>query len=181
MHQPIEVMDILWLTAGLSCDGDTIAMTAATSAQHRGTGARRHPAGFPRSGSTIPCSPTKTATSSCKFSATPPRESWKPFILVVEGSIPDETQQGRRLLGDVRNRSAIRPADLHHGLDRLGWRPKPGQWWRPELARPTAEFTPWREIRPVAMGFRIISAGIGNRQPASRWFAFRVARFSRTT
>src|SRR5690349_13523774 len=27
---PIAVMDILWLTAGLGCDGDTIAMTAAT-------------------------------------------------------------------------------------------------------------------------------------------------------
>ena len=26
----IEEIDILWLTAGLSCDGDTIAMTAAT-------------------------------------------------------------------------------------------------------------------------------------------------------
>ena len=26
----IEVMDVFWLTAGLGCDGDTIAMTAAT-------------------------------------------------------------------------------------------------------------------------------------------------------
>src|SRR3982075_1809609 len=30
-HQPaIPVIDILWITAGLGCDGDTIAMTAAT-------------------------------------------------------------------------------------------------------------------------------------------------------
>src|SRR5512138_788288 len=27
---PVAEMSILWLTAGLSCDGDTIAMTAAT-------------------------------------------------------------------------------------------------------------------------------------------------------
>ena len=27
---PISEIDVLWLTAGLSCDGDTIAMTAAT-------------------------------------------------------------------------------------------------------------------------------------------------------
>ena len=27
---PITEIDVLWLTAGLSCDGDTIAMTAAT-------------------------------------------------------------------------------------------------------------------------------------------------------
>ena len=27
---PIAEIDVLWLTAGLGCDGDTIAMTAAT-------------------------------------------------------------------------------------------------------------------------------------------------------
>ena len=27
---PIAEIDILWITAGLGCDGDTIAMTAAT-------------------------------------------------------------------------------------------------------------------------------------------------------
>ena len=31
MHAPaIAELDILWITAGLSCDGDTVAMTAAT-------------------------------------------------------------------------------------------------------------------------------------------------------
>jgi hydrogenase small subunit len=30
MSSLIEEIDILWITAGLSCDGDTIAMTAAT-------------------------------------------------------------------------------------------------------------------------------------------------------
>jgi hydrogenase small subunit len=28
--EPIREIDILWITAGLSCDGDTIAITAAT-------------------------------------------------------------------------------------------------------------------------------------------------------
>jgi len=27
---PIKEIDILWITAGLGCDGDTIAITAAT-------------------------------------------------------------------------------------------------------------------------------------------------------
>ena len=27
---PIREIDVLWITAGLGCDGDTIAMTAAT-------------------------------------------------------------------------------------------------------------------------------------------------------
>ena len=29
-HIPITELDVLWVTAGLGCDGDTIAMTAAT-------------------------------------------------------------------------------------------------------------------------------------------------------
>jgi hydrogenase small subunit len=28
--QPLREIDVLWITAGLSCDGDTISMTAAT-------------------------------------------------------------------------------------------------------------------------------------------------------
>ena len=30
MREPIKEIDILWITAGLGCDGETIAMTAAT-------------------------------------------------------------------------------------------------------------------------------------------------------
>ena len=30
MRESIKEIDILWITAGLGCDGDTIAMTAAT-------------------------------------------------------------------------------------------------------------------------------------------------------
>src|ERR1700704_1671536 len=30
VRRPLEEIDVLWLTAGLSCDGDTIAMTGAT-------------------------------------------------------------------------------------------------------------------------------------------------------
>src|ERR1700736_2255922 len=29
-ERPISEIDVLWITAGLGCDGDTIAMTAAT-------------------------------------------------------------------------------------------------------------------------------------------------------
>ena len=29
-QSPIPELDVLWITAGLGCDGDTIAMTAAT-------------------------------------------------------------------------------------------------------------------------------------------------------
>ena len=42
-----------------------------------------------------------------------------PFILVIEGSIPDETQQGRRILGRLRHRRHNRPADHDLPMDRL--------------------------------------------------------------
>lgn len=29
-NQPVRELDVLWITAGLGCDGESIAMTAAT-------------------------------------------------------------------------------------------------------------------------------------------------------
>ena len=89
----MQEIDILWLTAGLSCDGDTIAMTAATqpSIEDLVLGA-------------LPWTPkvrlhnpvprlSRTATNSCAVSIAAAEGKLRPFILVVEGSIPDETNK----------------------------------------------------------------------------------------
>ena len=39
---PIAEIDVLWITAGLGCDGDTIAMTAATQPSIEDIVHRRH-------------------------------------------------------------------------------------------------------------------------------------------
>jgi hydrogenase small subunit len=89
---PPSAVDILWITAGLGCDGDTIAMTAATqpSLEDLLQGGlpwiphvRLHnPFLDPRNGDEF-LEPFFRAA----------RGDMQPFILVVEGSIPDETNK----------------------------------------------------------------------------------------
>src|SRR4029077_6578752 len=89
-EDPITEIDVLWITAGLGCDGDTIAMTAATQ-----------PSLEDIVGGALPWIPRVNfinlflafeigdefmrrfhLAAECKLA---------PFILVVEGSIPDES------------------------------------------------------------------------------------------
>jgi hydrogenase small subunit len=88
----IGAIDILWITAGLGCDGDTIAMTAATqpSLEDLMLGG-------------LPWIPTVTLhnpfLSPCNGDAflepffRAAAGLLEPFMLVVEGSIPDETNK----------------------------------------------------------------------------------------
>jgi hydrogenase small subunit len=91
MREPaIAELDILWLTAGLSCDGDTIAMTAATqpSIEDILLGAipglptvRLHnPVLAPRNGDDFLEVFHRAANGLLE----------QPFLLIVEGSIPNE-------------------------------------------------------------------------------------------
>ena len=118
-HRPgVTEMDVLWLTAGLGCDGETISITAATqpaleelmfgalpwSSRHQTSQSR------PRL--------RKWATTSWLPFYRAAEGKLSPFILVVEGSIPNERNKQRRLLGLLRNRPRDRPADPHLRLDR---------------------------------------------------------------
>jgi len=90
--QAIPEFDILWITAGLGCDGDTIAMTAATqpSIEEILLG------GIPWIPKVRLHNPFLTYDNGAEFmehfySAAAGKLS--PFILVIEGSIPDETNK----------------------------------------------------------------------------------------
>src|SRR5580704_8192972 len=86
---PIREIDVLWINAGLSCDGDTIAMTAATQPSVED---------IVRGG--LPWIPKVNFLNLflayengddflARFHLAAKGEL-DPFILVVEGSIPDE-------------------------------------------------------------------------------------------
>jgi hydrogenase small subunit len=86
----IEEIEVLWITAGLGCDGDTIAMTAAS-----------HPAiedvllgnvpGLPRVRLYNPFLAYEVGDELMRrFHDAASGASGVPFILVVEGSIPNE-------------------------------------------------------------------------------------------
>lgn len=93
-HQdpPAEVIHVLWLTAGLSCDGDTIALTAATqpSIEELVLGA-------------IPWIPKirlhnavlsfENGDEFVRIFEDAAAGKLYPFIFVVEGSIPDESNK----------------------------------------------------------------------------------------
>src|SRR5882724_11303332 len=90
--EPGDVMDILWLTAGLSCDGDTIALTAATqpSIEELVLGAIPW---IPKVRLHNPVLSFENGDEFLQRFHDAADGKLGPFILVVEGSIPDETNK----------------------------------------------------------------------------------------
>ncbi len=117
------LIHVLWINAGLSCDGDSVALTAATqpSVEEIALGA-------------LPGLPPQVAVHwpLIDFECGPPSGGaddfleWffradrggelEPFVLVVEGSIPQRTITYRRVLVRLRQRSRDRPADDHERM-----------------------------------------------------------------
>jgi hydrogenase small subunit len=90
VSNPIEAIDVLWITAGLGCDGDTIAMTAATQPSIEDILAGAIP-WTPRVKLHNPFLSRENGDEfMALFHEAAAGRSDKPFILVVEGSIPDE-------------------------------------------------------------------------------------------
>jgi len=89
---PITEISILWLTAGLSCDGDTIAMTGATQPSLEDLLAGAIP-WAPKVKLYNPFLSIEVGDEFVEFFRRGARGDLDPFILVVEGSIPDETNK----------------------------------------------------------------------------------------
>ncbi len=115
---PVDHIAILWLSAGLSCDGDTIAMTAATqpSIEELVLGA-------------LPWIPRVTLhnqflsyqngdefVEAFRLGA---RDQLGAFLLVVEGSIPDETLSGDGYWATFGTDDAGQPVPTCDWIDQL--------------------------------------------------------------
>jgi hydrogenase small subunit len=90
---PFPEIDVLWITAGLGCDGDTISMTAATqpSLEDILLG------GIPWIPKVTLHNPCLSYTNGEEFLEPFHRAAaggLSPFILVIEGSIPNEHNKG---------------------------------------------------------------------------------------
>ena len=176
---PFPEIDVLWITAGLGCDGDTIAMTAATQPSIEDMVLGGIPVDsentFPQSIS----SHMKTATTSCRY-----------FIMRRKAKLRPSSwsSKGRFRTKKIKQRATGRPSELISkrgsrsppAIGSIAWRRRPGRWWLRVRAPPTAAFTPWKAIPRDAWAYRTIWAGTGNRRPASPSFAFPDARCSRT-
>jgi hydrogenase small subunit len=91
LHQPaVAEIDVLWITAGLSCDGDSVAVTAATQPAIEDILLGAIP-GIPR----VRLHNAVLAYAVGDDFLAPFRKAAAgelgPFVLVVEGSIPNET------------------------------------------------------------------------------------------
>ena len=82
-------MDVLWITAGLGCDGDTIAMTAATHPSIEDLVLGGIP-GVPAITLHNPCLAYANGDEFMRIFHRAAAGEVDPFILVIEGSIPDE-------------------------------------------------------------------------------------------
>ena len=91
-REPIAEIDILWITAGLGCDGETIAMTAATQPSIEDI-VRGGLPWIPRVRFHNPVLAFENGEEFLKPFQEAAAGRRSPFILVVEGSIPNENNK----------------------------------------------------------------------------------------
>src|SRR6202167_1717438 len=92
MANAIEEIDVLWITAGLGCDGESIAMTAATQPSIEDI-VRGGLPWIPKENLYNPVLAFENAEEFLKPFHEAAAGKRQPFILVMEGSIPDETNK----------------------------------------------------------------------------------------
>src|SRR5580700_11654380 len=86
---PIKEIHVLWITAGLGCDGDTIAMTAATQPSIEDILLGAIP-GIPKVRLHNPFLAYESGDEFLKRFHLAAEGRLGPFIFVIEGSIPNE-------------------------------------------------------------------------------------------
>src|ERR1700677_1328749 len=115
------LIHVLWINAGLSCDGDSVALTAATQPSIEEIALGALP-GLPKVAVHWPlidfeCGPNGGADDFLEWFFKADRGELEPFVLVVEGSIPNEAIKDEGYWGGFGNK----PATVHEGCDRAGY------------------------------------------------------------
>jgi hydrogenase small subunit len=88
----MEEINILWITAGLGCDGDSVAMTAATQPSIEDIVLGGIP-GIPAVRLYHPLLAPEVGDDFLKYFYLAAEGKLEPFILVIEGSIPNENNK----------------------------------------------------------------------------------------
>lgn len=166
--QEDPTVHILWINAGLSCDGDSVSLTAATqpSIEELALGALP---GLPKVAVHRPlidyaCGPVQGADNFVEWFFKADRGELEPFVLVVEGSIPNERIKPEGYwCGFGDDPETGQPITTSEWLDRLT--PKALAVSPSAPAPPTAASTPWPATRPEPWACRTTSAGSGRSRP----------------
>jgi len=89
-HPPaVKEVHVLWITAGLSCDGDSVSVTAASQPSIEDVLLGAIP-GLPKVHLHNPVLAYETGDDFMKFFFDAEKGRLDPFVLVIEGSIPNE-------------------------------------------------------------------------------------------
>src|SRR6202789_1838306 len=86
----VKEVHILWITAGLGCDGDSVSITAASQPSVEDVLLGAIP-GLPKVHLHNPVLAYEVGDEFMKFFYDAEKGRLDPFVLVVEGSIPNET------------------------------------------------------------------------------------------
>jgi hydrogenase small subunit len=119
------LIHVLWINAGLSCDGDSVALTAATQPSIEEIALGALP-GLPQVAVHWPlidfeCGPEGGQDDFLEWFHKADRGELEPFVLVVEGSIPNEQlhDAGGYWCGFGNNPATGQPMTTSEWLDRL--------------------------------------------------------------
>ena len=118
------LIHVLWINAGLSCDGDSVALTAATQPSIEEIALGALP-GLPQIAVHWPlidfeCGPNGGADDFLEWFFKADRGELEPFVLVVEGSIPNEKlHDDGYWCGFGNNPATGQPMTTSEWLDRL--------------------------------------------------------------
>ena len=176
----VAEVHIVWITAGLGCDGDSVSITAATQPSIEDVMLGAIP-GLPKVHLHNPVLAYENGDDFLKYWYQAEEGKLDPFVLVVEGSIPNEKIKKEGYWAALGTDPTHRPADHHQRVDRPPGSQGLGRGCRAAPAPPTAAFTPWKAIPPAAWAWPTTWAGTGNRRPGCRSSMSRAARCSRTT
>src|SRR5579863_7794157 len=138
----ISEIHVLWITAGLGCDGDTIAMTAATQPSIEDVVLGSMP-WIPKVHLHNPFLAQENGEDFLRHFHLAANGELAPFILVIEGSIPNENNKDEGCWASMgTDQNSGQPITTCEWIDRLA--PAPGWWWRQEHVLLTVAFTRWR-------------------------------------
>jgi len=117
--EAVKQIEILWITAGLGCDGDTIAMTAATQPSLEDILLGGIP-GIPRVKLHNPFLSYENGDEFMEIFYKAAEGKLDPFLLVIEGSIPNENNKAEGYWASFgTNRETGQPITTCEWIDRL--------------------------------------------------------------
>ena len=119
-----SAIHLLWINCGLSCDGESISLTAATQPSIEEIALGALP-GLPKIALHWPlidfeCGPEQGSDNFLDWFHKAARGELDPFMLVIEGSIPNETISGDGYFtGFGRHPDTNQPITVNQWLDKL--------------------------------------------------------------